>query len=91
MVVPVILRKENPMPLILTRMVGEQIEIGDDIVLSVVAIRANREIKIVIEAPKGINIRRRELNPAIVKKHIRKQPLIVEWVKTDKEDDPETT
>jgi len=46
--------------LILSRNVGEQIKIADDIVLVVTAIQGNR-IKIGIEAPKTIQVRRAEL------------------------------
>ncbi len=48
--------------LVLCRKVGEKIIIGDDIVIMVCEVRGS-EIKIGIEAPKEINIRRSELPP----------------------------
>ncbi len=48
--------------LILTRIPEESIEIGDDIVISVLEVRG-KQVKIGITAPKHINIRRTELPP----------------------------
>lgn len=46
--------------LILTRRVGETLYIGDDIQVAVLDIRGN-QIRIGIEAPRGVNIAREEL------------------------------
>ena len=46
--------------LVLSRKPGEKIEIGDDIVITVVRIGPNR-VSIGIEAPKGMKILRQEL------------------------------
>ncbi len=47
--------------LTLTREVGQQIYIGDDIVLTVVAVSANGRVRLGIEAPKQVRIDRKEV------------------------------
>lgn len=47
--------------LVLTRKVGERIQIGDQITLSVVRVQ-NGKVRIGIEAPESVKIRRDELN-----------------------------
>jgi carbon storage regulator len=46
--------------LVLTRKIGEEIIINDEICVSVVRLRGNR-VQIGIKAPSGVPIRRREL------------------------------
>lgn len=46
--------------LVLTRKVGEQIFIGDDVCLTVVQVERGK-VRIGIEAPRDINIRRSEI------------------------------
>ena len=50
--------------LVLTRHLSEQIVIGDDIVLTVVAINGDR-VRIGIDAPKDVPVFRKELLPVI--------------------------
>ena len=47
--------------LTLTREVGQQIFIGDDIVLTVVSVSMNGRVRIGIEAPKQVRIDRKEV------------------------------
>ena len=46
--------------LVLTRKIGERIHIGDEVVITVVAVDGNR-IRLGIEAPREVHIRRAEL------------------------------
>ena len=46
--------------LVLTRFAGERIKIGDDVELTVVAIRGDK-VKLGFEAPRGVEIMRTEL------------------------------
>lgn len=48
--------------LVLSRKIGEQLQIGDDITVKVLKIRGGR-IRLGIDAPEGIRITRGELNP----------------------------
>ncbi len=50
--------------LVLTRKMGEEIVIGDDIVITLVEIRADK-VRIGIEAPKEVPVHRREVYDAI--------------------------
>jgi carbon storage regulator len=50
--------------LVLTRKVGEQILIGDDIVITVLDVRGDG-IKIGIDAPRGVRIQRQEVVAAV--------------------------
>lgn len=50
--------------LVLTRKVGEQILIGDDIVVTVLDVRGEG-IKIGIDAPRGVRIQRQEVVAAV--------------------------
>ncbi|MCH8243100.1 MAG: carbon storage regulator [Planctomycetes bacterium] len=52
--------------LVLTRKLGEKINIGDDIVLSVLAIHGRR-VQIGVDAPVEIPIRREQVHSRIVK------------------------
>lgn len=47
--------------LVLTRKVGERIQIGDDIIISVIRVQ-NGKVRIGIEAPDNVRVRRDELN-----------------------------
>ena len=47
--------------LVLTRKVGERIQIGDDIIVSVIRVQ-NGKVRIGIEAPDHVRVRRDELN-----------------------------
>ncbi len=48
--------------LVLNRKIGERIVIGDDIVVTVVKVQG-RQVRIGIEAPATVSIRRKELLP----------------------------
>jgi carbon storage regulator len=47
--------------LTLTREVGQQIFIGDDIILTVVSVSVNGRVRLGIEAPKQVRIDRKEV------------------------------
>jgi carbon storage regulator len=47
--------------LTLTREVGQQIYIGDDIILTVVSVSANGRVRLGIDAPKQVRIDRKEV------------------------------
>ena len=46
--------------LVLTRRLGEEIRVGDDIRIKVASIRGSR-VRIAIAAPKGLSIQRQEI------------------------------
>ena len=48
------------MALVLRRKVGEEIAVGDDVVIGVVEV-SNNAVKLAIKAPKSVHILRREL------------------------------
>jgi carbon storage regulator len=48
--------------LVLTRRVGESVWIGDDVEVSVVEVRGGK-VRLAIEAPRDVNLRRAELPP----------------------------
>jgi carbon storage regulator len=50
--------------LVLNRKIGEQIVIGDDIVVTVVKVQG-KQVRIGIEAPLSVSIRRKELLPQV--------------------------
>jgi carbon storage regulator len=52
--------------LVLSRIVGEQIVINDDIVVKVVAIRGNK-VRIGIEAPASVRVDRQEVHDRLAK------------------------
>jgi len=53
--------------LVLSRKVGEEIQIGEEIILKVVAVGRDK-VKIGVEAPKHITINRQEFNKALKNK-----------------------
>jgi carbon storage regulator CsrA len=53
------IRKDSIM-LVLTRKLGEQIRVGDDITFAVLAVRGN-QVRLGIEAPRWVRIARAEL------------------------------
>ena len=55
--------------LILTRKLGEQITIGNDIVISLLEIKGGH-VKLGIEAPKGISIHRQEIYERIRRENL---------------------
>jgi len=55
--------------LILTRKLGEQITIGNDIVISLLEIKG-AQVKLGIEAPKGISIHRQEIYERIRRENL---------------------
>ena len=55
--------------LILTRKLGEQITIGNDIVISLLEIKGGH-VKLGIEAPKGISIHRQEIYERIKRENL---------------------
>ena len=56
--------------LILTRKLGERITIGDNIVITLLEI-AGSQVKLGIEAPKGISIHRQEIYERIRQQNLR--------------------
>lgn len=56
--------------LILTRKLGEQITIGDDIVISLLEIKGS-QVKLGIEAPQSISIHRQEIYERIRAENLR--------------------
>jgi carbon storage regulator len=60
--------------LVLSRKEGEQIQIGDDIVLTISRIQGNR-VSIGIEAPPKVAIRRGELSPQAADHNPPRSPL----------------
>ena len=50
--------------LVLTRKIGEQIVIGENIVLTVVDIRGNK-VRLAVEAPRDVSIHRQEVHQRI--------------------------
>lgn len=50
--------------LVLTRKVGDAIQIGEDVIVYVTQIKGNR-VTLGLEAPKALRILRRELSPEI--------------------------
>ena len=52
--------KGAKLALVLRRKVGEEIAVGDDVVIGVVEVN-NNAVKLAIKAPKSVNILRREL------------------------------
>lgn len=65
-------RGGNHKMLVLNRKRGEQIVIGDDIVITVVEIRGDKT-RIGVEAPKKVFVHRREVFNSITKEEERKQ------------------
>ncbi len=61
--------------LILTRRSNERIFIGDDIVLSVLAIEGNR-VKLGIDAPKDVSILREEIRESTIELELTEQPIL---------------
>ncbi len=55
--------KLGPM-LILTRRIGESLIIGDDVTITILAIKGN-QIRIGIDAPKNISVHRKEIKQKI--------------------------
>ena len=55
--------------LILTRKLGERITIGNDIVISLLEIKGS-QVKLGIEAPKGISIHRQEIYERIRRENL---------------------
>lgn len=51
--------------LILTRRIGEQIRVGDDVLITVLGWRGN-QVKIGIEAPKSVTVNREEIHQQVV-------------------------
>jgi len=47
--------------LILTRRIGENLRIGDDVVVTVLAVKGNHEVRLGIAAPKSIAVHREEI------------------------------
>jgi len=47
--------------LVLTRRCGEQIAIGDDIIVTVVAVEGNK-VRIAVDAPRSIRVDRKEVH-----------------------------
>jgi carbon storage regulator len=52
--------------LVLSRKAGEQIRVGDDVVITIGRIKGNR-VQVLLEAPADVLIRRTELGPEIRK------------------------
>jgi carbon storage regulator len=57
--------------LTVTRAVGERIFIGDDIVVEVRAVLDSKQVRIAIEAPRQVPIRRAEIVDAVSRANLR--------------------
>lgn len=66
--------------LVLTRKVGERIQIGDEIIISVIRVQ-NGKVRVGIEAPDNVRVRRDELNDlaggqkSLVDRHLSPEPI----------------
>jgi carbon storage regulator len=56
--------------LTLTREVGQQIYIGDDIIVTVVSVAPNGRVRLGIEAPKQVRIDRKEVLERILQENV---------------------
>ncbi len=61
--------------LILTRRSNERIFIGENVVLSVLAIEGNR-VKLGIDAPKDVSILREEIRDTTIELEVTEQPVL---------------
>lgn len=61
--------------LILTRRSNERIFIGENVVLSVLAIEGNR-VKLGIDAPKDVSILREEIRDTTIELEVAAQPVL---------------
>lgn len=61
--------------LILTRRSNERIFIGENVVLSVLAIEGNR-VKLGIDAPKDVSILREEIRDSTIELEVTEQPVL---------------
>jgi carbon storage regulator len=59
--------------LVLTRKVSERIYVGDDIVITVVAVRDGHTVQLGIDAPKYIQIEREEVRQRTVEEYKEKR------------------
>ena len=59
--------------LVLTRKINERIHIGDDIVITVVAVRDSKTVQLGIDAPKYIQIEREEVRERTVKDYLEER------------------
>ena len=59
--------------LVLTRKINERIHIGDDIVITVVAVRDGHTVQLGIDAPKYVQIEREEVRQRNVKEYLEKR------------------
>ena len=59
--------------LVLTRKVNERIHVGDDIVITVVAVRDGHTVQLGIDAPKYIQIEREEVRERTVKDYLEER------------------
>ena len=55
--------------LVLSRKVSERIHVGDDIVITVVAVRDGQTVQLGIDAPKYVQIEREEVRQRTIKEH----------------------
>jgi carbon storage regulator len=58
--------------LVLTRKINERIHIGDDIVITVVAVRDGHTVQLGIDAPKYVQIEREEVRQKAMKEYKEK-------------------
>ncbi len=57
--------------LILTRLVDQEIVIGDDIVIKILRIQRSYNVRIGIEAPKHIRVHRREIADRMIAERVK--------------------
>ena len=76
--------------LVLTRKVDEKIVIGDEIVVTVVAVRGNT-IRLGIDAPRSIPVYREEIYDAIQKERAMKEQELKDNPSADSTPEPTST
>jgi carbon storage regulator len=60
--------------LVLTRRTGEKINIGDDIVVTVLEVRGN-QVRIGIEAPRNVSVHRKEIYERIIDQNLKSSKI----------------
>lgn len=68
--------------LVLSRKLGEQIVLGDEIVITIVEIRGDK-VRLGIEAPVNVSVHRREVYEAIMRSRDASSAPVVEFPSSD--------
>jgi carbon storage regulator len=56
--------------LVLTRRVGEIVRIGDDVTVTVLAVKGGSQVRLGVEAPKNISVHREEIFERIKRERV---------------------